>query len=281
MKGGHFSLTRSLARSYIPFPSFHSPFSFARFLFLLAWLKSSLFPRTKIFQINSSLSCLQILPLTEPTYSLSIFHQMILLALAKAEGIRGHSSINTQRTAIFIHSLATVNYLLPRGETLFHLPPINFLELFKDFLACKIVLAANHQHPKVFKDFFACKNVLAANHQHPKIFKDFFACKIVLAANDQHPKIFKDFFACKIVLAANHQLYPGKIQKTSSQLKQQSRRPCSDEHVVYLIRKKAFFSSLLRRPAGEWYGSTIQDAMTWSEVRTLFITRFSDKKEQV
>ena len=32
-----------------------------------------------------------------------------------------------------IHSLAAVNYLLPRGETLFHLPPINNLEIFKDF----------------------------------------------------------------------------------------------------------------------------------------------------
>ena len=48
------------------------------------------------------------------------------------------------------------------------------------------------------------------------------------------------------------------------------------EHVIYLFIKKALLSSLLRRPATEWYGSTIQDAMTWNEVRTLFITRFSD-----
>ena len=49
------------------------------------------------------------------------------------------------------------------------------------------------------------------------------------------------------------------------------------EHVINLFRKKAFFSSLLmREPAAEWYGSTIQDAMTWDEVRTLFITSFSD-----
>ena len=49
-----------------------------------------------------------------------------------------------------------------------------------------------------------------------------------------------------------------------------------DAHVIYLFRKKALFSSLLRGPAAEWYGSTIQDAKTWNEVRTLFITRFSD-----
>ena len=48
------------------------------------------------------------------------------------------------------------------------------------------------------------------------------------------------------------------------------------EHVIYLFRKKALFSSLLKGPAAEWYGSTIQDAMTWNEVRTLFLTRFSD-----
>ena len=48
------------------------------------------------------------------------------------------------------------------------------------------------------------------------------------------------------------------------------------EHIIYLFRKKALFSSLLRGPAAEWYGSTFQDAVTWNEVRTLFITRCSD-----
>ena len=53
------------------------------------------------------------------------------------------------------------------------------------------------------------------------------------------------------------------------------------EHVIYLFRKKAFFSSLLRGPAAEWYGSTFQDVMTWDEVRTLFITRFSDGRNKI
>ena len=52
------------------------------------------------------------------------------------------------------------------------------------------------------------------------------------------------------------------------------------EHVIYLVRKKALFSSLLRRPAAEWYGSTIQDATTWNDVQTLFITRFSDGRNK-
>ena len=54
----------------------------------------------------------------------------------------------------------------------------------------------------------------------------------------------------------------------------------ADEHVIYLFRKKALFSSLLRGPAAEWYGSTITDAMTWNDVRTLFITRLSDGRNK-
>ena len=52
------------------------------------------------------------------------------------------------------------------------------------------------------------------------------------------------------------------------------------ELAIYLFRKKALFSSLLRGTAAEWYGSTIQDALTWNEVRTLFITRFSDQRNK-
>ena len=52
------------------------------------------------------------------------------------------------------------------------------------------------------------------------------------------------------------------------------------EYAIYLLGKNAFLSSLLRRPAAEWYGSTVQDAMTWNEVRTLFITRFSDGRNK-
>ena len=53
-----------------------------------------------------------------------------------------------------------------------------------------------------------------------------------------------------------------------------------DEHVIYLFRKKALFSSLLRGPAAEWYGSSITDAMIWNDVRTLFITIFSDGRSK-
>ena len=52
------------------------------------------------------------------------------------------------------------------------------------------------------------------------------------------------------------------------------------EHTIYLFRKRALFSSLLRGPAAQWYGSTITHARTWFDVRTLFITKFSDGRNK-
>ena len=45
--------------------------------------------------------------------------------------------------------------------------------------------------------------------------------------------------------------------------------PSDLEHAIYPFRKKALCSSLVRGPAAERYGSTIQGAMTEDEVRTL------------
>ena len=94
------------------------------------------------------------------------------------------SSINNQRTArVFIRFLA---YFPEANLSSTSLPSI-FWKYSKTF----------HQHPKIFKDFFACKNVLAANHQQPE--------------NIQR------LFRLQIVLAANHQLYPGNIQRLFGQ----------------------------------------------------------------
>ena len=48
----------------------------------------------------------------------------------------------------------------------------------------------------------------------------------------------------------------------------------------YTFRKKALFSSLLRGPAAEWYENSITNATTWENVRTNFITRFSDGRNK-
>ena len=52
------------------------------------------------------------------------------------------------------------------------------------------------------------------------------------------------------------------------------------ELLNYLFWKKALFSSLLRGPAAEWYESNITNATTWENVRTNFITRFSDGRNK-
>ena len=54
------------------------------------------------------------------------------------------------------------------------------------------------------------------------------------------------------------------------------------EAARYLFRKKALFSSLLRGPAAEWYeGFTVGNPLpTWIQVRTAFITRFSDDRDK-
>ena len=49
----------------------------------------------------------------------------------------------------------------------------------------------------------------------------------------------------------------------------------------YTFGKKALFSSLLRGRAAEWYESNITNATTWENVRTTFITRFSDGRNQI
>ena len=75
---------------------------------------------------------------------------------------------------------------------------------------------------------------------------------------DQDAKAFIRLRECKIVFALETEPDPG-----------------DQEHVINLFAKKALFSSLLRGPATEWYGSTIQDEMIWNVVRTLFKRGFS------
>ena len=135
-----------------------------------------------------NLSLLHIL-LTEPTYSLSISHQMILLALAETGKIRGHSSINTQSTTIIFIRLLPPTTLLPRGETLFHLPLTNILEKFKEFSSTT-----------------------------RKSSKTFSPAKLSLPQATNNPEIFKDFPTSK----SNQQQQPAEATSSSNQQQQQS-----------------------------------------------------------
>ena len=105
--------------------------------------------------------------------------------------------------------------------------------MFKNFFACKIVVAANQRYRGNIQRFFRLQPCLSRkssiswkysknfsptklSQQQPinilKTFKNFFACKIVVAANHDILEIFKDFSGCKNVVAANHR-YTGNIQR--------------------------------------------------------------------
>ena len=103
----------------------------------------------------------------------------------------------------------------------------------KTFSPAKMSWPQNIIIPKKFRDFFACKIVLAANHHIPENIQRLIRLqycrsrkpsiswkysKTFSPANLCHPqiiiilKLFKIFFACKFVLDANHH-YPETIQR--------------------------------------------------------------------
>ena len=111
--------------------------------------------------------------------------------------------------------------------------PINILKRFKDFFACKNILAVNYRYPGNIQRLFRVQNVLVATHQNSQNIQRFFRLQNWLSRkssiswkysktfspaklSQQQPiiilKRFKNFFACKVVLAANHR-YPGNIQR--------------------------------------------------------------------
>ena len=91
--------------------------------------------------------------------------------------------------------------------------PINILEMFKNFFACKNVVASNQRYPGNIQRLFRLQKGLSSN---PSKFSKF--SKALSPANLSQPQNiyilekFRDLIACKIVLAANHR-YPGNIQR--------------------------------------------------------------------
>ena len=95
------------------------------------------------------------------------------------------------------------------------------------------------------------------------VYQDLALDKLYGTHPDQDAEAFVRLIGCKINFALGTELDEADA-----------------ERAIYLFRKKVLLSSLLRGPAAEWYGSTIQAAMAWNEVRTLFIARFSDERNE-
>ena len=142
---------------------------------------------------------------------------MILLALAKTERTRDHSSINTQRTTIIFSRLLPSTTLLPRGEIIFHLPIITILEIFKDFFACKLDLAANHQQPEGIQRLSGQqKQSTAATSNHP--------ASSIPAATSNHPpsSIPAATSNHPATTSSNQQQQPAAATSSSNQQQQQA-----------------------------------------------------------
>ena len=86
-------------------------------------------------------------------------------------------------------------------------------EIFKNFLTCRSVLAADHQQHGNIQIFSTCRTLLPTNHQQPgnsqRKFHRQKYLSLKLSTTWKHSMFF---FACRIVLAANH-LYREKIQR--------------------------------------------------------------------
>ena len=153
---------------------------------------------------------------------------MILLALAPT---RDNSSINTECTTIIFIRLLPPTNLLPRGETLFHLPLINILEIFKDFSSTTRIYSKtfHHQPGKIQRLFI----------NNPKFFKNFFACRIVLSADHQYPRNIQGLSGQQAATSSSNQqtVYRQQAATTSSNQQavsqQQAATSSSNQQAVY------------------------------------------------
>ena len=86
-------------------------------------------------------------------------------------------------------------------------------KIFKDFFACKNVLATNHLYTENFQRLFFLQNCLRCNSSlSGKYSKTFPPAKLCSTQIIIILKIFKDFSPCQIVLDANHH-FPENIQR--------------------------------------------------------------------
>ena len=90
---------------------------------------------------------------------------------------------------------------------------INIPKTLKDFFACRIVFAANHQNPGNIQRVIGLLNCLSPMSS---VFRKYSQTSSPAELSQQQiidiPELLKDFFACRTVLAAGHQ-YPGKFQR--------------------------------------------------------------------
>ena len=105
-------------------------------------------------------------------------------------------------------------------------------EIFKDFFACRNVLAANHQYPGNIQRLLRLQNCLSGKSSVSRKMQRLFRLQSCLSRKSSISENYsKTFFACRIAVAANHQ-YPGNIQRFFR--RQKSTRSKSSKSRKYL-----------------------------------------------
>ena len=209
-----------LSLYFTPFPCF---------LFLLAWLKlvwhlslpSSDRNIFRQFQICLKYNFWCLLNQLSRSRYFTKWSYWLPPKLTKYAAILKTSSINTKRTAIFNHSLPTVNYLVPRGETLFHLPRINILEIFKDFSpTARKYLKTFHQQPENIHRLFRLQNCLSRKLSAPENFQRLFRLQNCLSCKSStiSRNFSKTFWAA--TSSSNQQQQPAAAINSSNQQQQ-------------------------------------------------------------
>ena len=127
------------------------------------------------------------------------------------------------------------------------------METFKDFFACKIVLAANHHHPENIQRLFPLQNCLRRKSSLSwKYSKTFFVCKIVLAANHLYPDNFQRLFRWQNCLRRKSSL-SWKYSKTFSPAKM------SSTQIIFILKLfKNFFACKIVLDANHHYPEITQ-----------------------
>ena len=95
---------------------------------------------------------------------------------------------------------------------MFQQQPISILKRFKDFFACKNVLALNYRYPRNVQKNFGLQKCVSSNpSKFSKNSKSLSPAELSQPQTIDILEVFKDFFDCKNFLAATHS-YSEKIQ---------------------------------------------------------------------
>ena len=107
---------------------------------------------------------------------------------------------------------------------------INNPETFKDFFACKFVLAANHQQPENIQRLFRLQICLSRKSSTSRKYSKTSSPATCLSRRSSTIRKYSKTIRLQLVLAANHQLHPGIIQRPFGQQQSTTATSSNNQH---------------------------------------------------